>query len=103
MRERSDIEGALQVSEETQVVDNTLVPVGGDVMTAIDGTELLTEEDLGSYLALQTHPRDTVEWNILRDGAEQTVDLQLETRPEEITEWLYFVIVIVGGLISGVN
>ena len=78
-------DGVLQPSEATETVDNTSYPVGGDVMLALDGTELLTSEDLGSYLALQTRPGDTIEVRILRDGSEQTVDLTLGTRPDELS------------------
>lgn len=76
-------DGVLQPSGETTVVDGTRLPVGGDVMLAIDGTELLTSEDLGSYLALQTWPGETVELRIIRDGSEQTVEMTLGTRPDE--------------------
>ena len=77
-------EGVLQPSEETAVVDEVQYPVGGDVMLAIDDAELLTNEDLGSYLALQTRPGDTISVRIIRDGEEQTVDLTLGTRPDEL-------------------
>ncbi|ATW89782.1 S1-C subfamily serine protease [Halohasta litchfieldiae] len=77
--------GVLQPSEESETVDGTQLPVGGDVMLALDGTELLTSEDLGNYLALQTRPGDTVELTILRDGSEQSVEMTLGTRPDELS------------------
>jgi len=79
-------EGVLQPSEESETVDQAQIPVGGDVMLAIDGTELLTSEDLGNYLALETRPGETVALTILRDGSEQTVELTLGTRPEELSQ-----------------
>ena len=78
-------EGVLQPSEETTLVDGTEVPVGGDVMLSIGGDELLTTEDLGNFLALQTRPGDTVDVTVLRDSSEQTVDLTLGTRPDEVS------------------
>ena len=78
-------EGVLQPSEETTLVDGAEVPVGGDVMLSIGGDELLTTEDLGNFLALQTRPGETVDVTILRDGSEQTVDLTLGTRPDEVS------------------
>lgn len=73
--------GVLQPSTDVQVVNGSRVPVGGDVMLSIDGTAIRTAEDLGSYLALETRPGDTVELRILRDGTEQTIDIELGTRP----------------------
>ncbi|MFO7834654.1 MAG: PDZ domain-containing protein, partial [Halohasta sp.] len=68
----------------SSTVADTEVPVGGDVMLAIDDAELLTNEDLGSHLALQTRPDDTISVRIIRDGEERTVDLTLGTRPDEL-------------------
>jgi len=76
--------GVLRSSEETQVVDDTEVPVGGDVMLSVGDDELMTTEDLGNYLALRTRPGDTVAVTILRDGSEQTVEVTLGTRPDEL-------------------
>ena len=73
-------EGVLQPSPDRRTVDGSPVPVGGDVVVTIDGRELMTPEDLGSYLALQRRPGDTVELSVLRDGTEQTVELELGTR-----------------------
>jgi S1-C subfamily serine protease len=77
-------EGVLQPSEETTTVDDTEVPVGGDVMLSLGEDDLMTTEDLGNYLALQTRPSDTIAVTVLRDGSEQTVDLTLGTRPDEL-------------------
>nr|WP_239641888.1 trypsin-like peptidase domain-containing protein [Haloterrigena salina] len=74
-------EGVLSGSE-SRFVNGSRVPVGGDVLLAVDGTEVHSFEDLASYLALQTRPDETIELTVLRDGAEQTVELTLESRPE---------------------
>lgn len=63
------------------VIDGARVRVGGDIIVAIDGTELKIVEDLGSYVTLQTRPGDTVDLTVLRDGTERTVSLELRTRP----------------------
>ncbi len=76
--------GVLEGSEETTVVDGTRVPVGGDVLLAIDDRELTTTEGLGSYLALETSPGDVVALTVLRDGTEQTVELELGVQPDEL-------------------
>lgn len=75
-------DGVLQPSE-IEFVNEARVPVGGDVILTIDGEPMRSFEDLASYLALQTRPGDTLELTILRDGAEQTVELTLVSRPEQ--------------------
>ncbi|WP_255151247.1 S1C family serine protease [Halorarius halobius] len=73
--------GVLEGSDETAVVDGIEVPVGGDVVVAIDDVRILTAEDLGSYLALHTSPGQTVRLTVVRDGTERTVPLELGERP----------------------
>lgn len=74
-------DGVLRPSTDVAVVDGTRVRVGGDIIVAIDGTQLKTVEDLNSYVTLQTRPGDTVDLTVLRDGTERTVSLELGTRP----------------------
>ncbi len=57
-------------------------PVGGDIITAINGHEVASWRDLNTYLELHTHVGDTIELTILRDGKEQTVSLTLGARPQ---------------------
>ncbi|ACV12451.1 peptidase S1 and S6 chymotrypsin/Hap [Halorhabdus utahensis DSM 12940] len=68
-----------------EYVGGRQVPVGGDVIRAIDGTPMETFEDLASYLALETRPGDTIEVAILRDGDERTVEVTLDARPDRST------------------
>jgi len=74
-------DGRLQPSSEISIVDGERVPVGGDVIRAVDDTTIETSEALGSYLALETNPGETVDVTVLRDGREQTVQIELGTRP----------------------
>jgi S1-C subfamily serine protease len=74
-------DGVLQ-SSDIEFVDGRRVPVGGDIILAVEGTPMRSFEDLGSYLALQTRPGDTVRATVLRDGAEQTVEMTLGSRPD---------------------
>jgi S1-C subfamily serine protease len=55
--------------------------VGGDVIAAVDGQELVGESDLPK-LIVQHDPGDTVTLEIIRDGETQNVDLKLGERPE---------------------
>lgn len=66
-----------------EFVDGHRVPVGGDIILEIGGTQMSSFEDLASYLSLQTQPEDTITLTVLRDGTEQTVDITLAARPEQ--------------------
>jgi S1-C subfamily serine protease len=54
---------------------------GGDLITAIDGQEVVTFGDLLSYLLNNTSPGDTVALTVLRDGKQINLDLTLGKRP----------------------
>lgn len=55
----------------------------GDIITAIDGTEITLQEPLGGLIIEQYLPGDEVEVTIIRDGEEQTVDLTIGEAPAE--------------------
>ena len=59
--------------------------VGGDVITAIDGSPVKVNEDVIAYLADQTSVGQKVTLNILRDGQEQSVQVTLQARPIKTT------------------
>ena len=67
-------------SREVQV-EGIAVPVGGDLITAIDKQSVEGMDDLIAYLIDNTSPGDSVTLTILRDGKELTVDITLGTRP----------------------
>lgn len=73
--------GVLQGSTDEVSVEGSVQPTGGDVVVALNGTPVATSEDLGSYLALETSPGDTLETTVIRDGERQTVSFTLGTRP----------------------
>jgi S1-C subfamily serine protease len=81
IREGGPSDGVLQESTESDQSGVT-VPVGGDVITALDGTDVATLNELSTFLALETAPGETIPVTVIRDGEEQTVDLELGTRPE---------------------
>jgi S1-C subfamily serine protease len=72
---------ALRPTERVVTVRGERVPVGGDVVLAIDGTPTNTTQALGSYLALEARPGETVSLTVRRDERERTVELALGTRP----------------------
>ncbi|WP_415382371.1 S1C family serine protease [Halosimplex sp. TS25] len=72
------LQGATGVDETTE----RNVPVGGDVILAVDGQQIETGEDLGTYLVLETEPGDTVEMTVLRDGDVQQIEVTVGERPD---------------------
>ncbi|ELY68593.1 peptidase S1 and S6 chymotrypsin/Hap [Natronobacterium gregoryi SP2] len=78
----SPADGVLEPADGVTVVDGAPVPVGGDVIVAIDGEEIPNEDRLSSYLALETSPGETIEIEVVRDSDRETVELALEERPD---------------------
>jgi len=74
--------GVLEPADGVSVVDGAPVPVGGDVVVAIDDEEIPNQEQLSSYLALETSPGDEIDVEVIRDGERETVGVTLEERPD---------------------
>lgn len=72
----------LQPADEAVTVDGALVPAGGDVIVAIDETEIPNEDLLASFLALETSPEETIDVEVVREGEREIVELTLGTRPD---------------------
>jgi serine protease Do len=78
----ADMAGLLGSDQQVDL-DGQQVAVGGDVIVAINAQPVTEFEDLVTYLARNTGAGDRVELSILRDGAEQTVEVTLAARPAE--------------------
>jgi serine protease Do len=74
-------DGVLRGSDDRAVAFGETVPVGGDVIVAIDGEATPDSAALGSYLALHTSPGDAIDVTVVREGSEETVSLTLGERP----------------------
>lgn len=59
------------------------VPVGGDIITAINGEPMTSLQELTVHLETKTRVGDTVEVTIIRDGEEQSVQVTLQERPQQ--------------------
>ena len=59
-----------------------LLPVGGDIIVAVDGRPVESGQDLTVYLETHTRVGDTVELTIIRDGREERLPVQLDERPD---------------------
>jgi len=57
------------------------LPLGGDVITAINGQPVSDLKELTVYLETETQVGDTVEVTLIRDGQEMTVQVTLAERP----------------------
>lgn len=70
-------------SDRTETVDRGLIPVGGDIIIAVDGTLISDMDDLIIYLIENTRPEDVVTLSVIRDGGESAeIEVTLGSRPE---------------------
>ncbi|MGH2951361.1 MAG: S1C family serine protease, partial [Solirubrobacterales bacterium] len=60
-------------------------PAGGDVITAVDGEEIVANADL-ARLTSELSPGDEVTLDVVRDGEEDQIELTLGERPDELPE-----------------
>ncbi len=75
-------EAGIQGGNRVVRIGNYQLPLGGDVIVAIDGEPIADFEDLTVYLETQTVVGNTVELTIVRDGTEQIVPVTLEEQPQ---------------------
>ena len=73
----------LQGGDRIVSIGNVNMPVGGDILTAINGESLTDFKDLVVYLESQTVVGDTVELTLIRNGQEMVVKVTLAERPEQ--------------------
>ncbi|RLC99927.1 MAG: 2-alkenal reductase [Chloroflexi bacterium] len=76
--DQAGIRGGNQVAQ----IGNARVPLGGDIITALNGTAMTTSKEFVAYLETETEVGDTVAVTIVRDGEEQTVQVTLGERPQ---------------------
>lgn len=65
-------------------VGDYIVPLGGDILVGIDGTQIRGMEDLVKYLETRTAVGQTVELTIIRDGREEVVRVTLGEQPRDL-------------------
>lgn len=71
----------LLAADRVTVVDGLELPVGGDIIIAIDNTPIRSMNDVIAYIVENTRPGDTVEFTVLRQGAEMRLPITLDRRP----------------------
>jgi S1-C subfamily serine protease len=74
-------EAGLLGSTGNETVNGLDVPVGGDVVVAVDGRPVVDFSDLLATVATR-HPNEQLELTVLRAGQQQNITLILEPRPE---------------------
>lgn len=77
-------QAGLRGANEEKAVNGLAIPVGGDVVTAIDGQPINSFDDLLIYIAMQTSPGQKVGLTILRDGETLEISVLLEKRPDTL-------------------
>ncbi len=79
-------------SDKTIKINQSEVNIGGDIIVAIDDTQVNDFEDLVAYLARYTDVGQTVKLTVLRDGKEKSIDLTLASRGQHTqlagTPWI---------------
>jgi S1-C subfamily serine protease len=71
----------LRGADQNVTLDGQLTPIGGDVITGIDGLPMRRLTDLVVYMERNTSPGDSVVFEIIRDGQERSLTVTLGERP----------------------
>jgi len=72
----------LQGGTKQVVVAGALVTVGGDIVIAINGTRIISIDDLSTYLEEYTLPSQTIDVAVVRNNQVTIIAVKLETRPK---------------------
>jgi len=64
-------------------VGNSILPVGGDIIIALDGEPIASTRDLTLYLDTRTQIGQTIRVTFIRDGQEFTLPATLTERPRD--------------------
>ncbi len=74
-------EAGLQSGNRIEPYAGGELPVDGDIITAVNGQELRSSDELIAYLQLEARVGDTLTFTVIRDGEEQEIPVTLEPRP----------------------
>lgn len=74
-------QAGLRGGQQRVRIGNRILLIGGDILTAIDGQPIATDQDLLRYLDTQTTVGQTVQLTIWRDNQERTISVTLGERP----------------------
>ena len=66
------------------IIGNTLLLIGGDIITAVDGQPVKSWDELEDYLELEKQVGDTVTLTVIRDGRTIEIKVVLEEAPRGV-------------------
>ena len=69
--------------DQIQRIGNVEIPLGGDIITALNNQSITDMQQLTVYLETHTQVGDTIDAKILRNGEERTIRITLEERPQQ--------------------
>jgi S1-C subfamily serine protease len=68
-------------AQQEVIIGNQRIFVGGDILTAINGEEVLSQEELEVLLETRHKVGDVVEVTLLQDGQERSLSVELTEEP----------------------
>ena len=74
-------DAGLRAGSTTVSIEGSQYLIGGDIIISMNGTRIINNDALASYLAQQTIPGQHITVGIVRGGKETTLDMTLGTRP----------------------
>jgi S1-C subfamily serine protease len=74
-------QAGLMGADQEIMVEGQTIPIGGDVITGIDGVPTIRMTDLVVYMERNTSPGDVVVFEIIRSGEERNIEVTLGERP----------------------
>jgi S1-C subfamily serine protease len=74
-------QAGLRGADQNVTLDGQVTPIGGDVITRIDGLSTRRMADLVVYMERNTSPRDSVVFELVRDEQELSLTVTLGERP----------------------
>ena len=75
-------QAGLRASDRLTVINGAELPIGGDIIIAMNETSVTGMDDVVAYTVEHTQPGDTVEFTIMRAGEEMTMQVTMGARPE---------------------
>ena len=74
-------QAGLRGAEQNVTLDGQMTPIGGDVITGVDGLSIRRMADLVVYMERNPSPEDSVVFEIIRDEQELSLTVTLGERP----------------------
>jgi S1-C subfamily serine protease len=71
----------LRGSDHEETIDGQTIPLGGDVIIEVDNHPVRSITDLSVYMERNTHPGDSADLVIIRNGQEMSLTVTLGERP----------------------